>query len=95
MLYIPVELPRQHNVYVHLASVITSGNHNIGTHSYFLSQVHGAPLKQLFGFQKVFLAVGQSVDLFFAASSDTFSIVDKEVYMVLWSICMLQLITMT
>jgi len=41
--------------------------------------VPGAPLKQLFGFQKVFLPPGESVDLFFAASAKDFMIVDKQV----------------
>ena len=44
-----------------------------------MSQVKGAPLKQLFGFQKVFLSPGQTAQLFFASSASTFSLVNEEV----------------
>ena len=36
-------------------------------------------MKQLFDFQKVYLDSGQSTKLFFAASSDTFKLVDEKV----------------
>ena len=45
----------------------------------FVWQVPSAPLKQLFGFQKVFLPPGESVDLFFATSVEDFMLVDKQV----------------
>ena len=47
------------------------------THSH--SQVPGAPIKQLFDFQKVFLTPGQSVTILFTATPDTFSTVDSKV----------------
>ena len=47
--------------------------------AYITSDVTGAPMKQLFSFQKVYLDPGQSVKLFFSASSDTFKLVDEEV----------------
>jgi hypothetical protein len=42
------------------------------------SDVPGAPLKELFGFQKVYLDPGQSVELIFAVSADVFHLVDKQ-----------------
>ena len=42
-------------------------------------QVKGAPLKELFGFQKVFLNPGQSVELIFATFSRVFQLVDTQV----------------
>ena len=48
--------------------------------AYITSDVPGAPMKQLFDFQKVYLDPGQSVKLFFAASPDTFKLVDEQVY---------------
>ena len=47
--------------------------------AYITSDVPGAPMKQLFDFRKVYLDPGQSVKLFFAASSDTFKLVDEMV----------------
>ena len=47
--------------------------------AYITSDVPGAPMKQLFDFQKVYLDPGQSVKLFFAASPDTFKLVDEKV----------------
>ena len=43
------------------------------THSH--SQVPGAPIKQLFDFQKVFLTPGQSVTILFTATPDTCAVV--------------------
>ena len=37
-------------------------------------------MKQLFGFHKVMLAPGGSANLFFAASSENFMLVDKQVH---------------
>ena len=39
----------------------------------------GAPIKELFDFQKIFLGAGESATLFFAADSDVFSTVDAKV----------------
>lgn len=40
-------------------------------------QVPGAPKKELFGFQKVYLDPGQSTELYFVASAEVFHLVDK------------------
>ena len=47
--------------------------------AYITSDVPGAPMKQLFSFQKVYLDPGQSKKLFFAATQDTFKVVDEQV----------------
>jgi len=41
------------------------------------SEYQGGPLKQLFGFQRVHLNPGESVQVFFSTSPTTFSTVDK------------------
>ena len=47
--------------------------------AYITSNVPGAPLKQLFNFQKVYLDPGETKKLFFTATKDTFKLVDKQV----------------
>jgi hypothetical protein len=42
------------------------------------SEVKGGPLKELFGFQKVFLEPGESAELIFAAYSRVFHLVDSQ-----------------
>ena len=47
--------------------------------AYITSDVPGAPLKQLFNFQKIYLDPGETKRLFFTATKDTFKLVDKQV----------------
>ena len=47
--------------------------------AYITSDVPGAPMKQLFDFQKIYLDPGQSKKLFFAANEETFKLVDEQV----------------
>ena len=47
--------------------------------AYITSNVPGAPMKQLFSFQKIYLDAGQSKKLFFSATKDTFKLVDEQV----------------
>lgn len=46
--------------------------------AFITSDVPGAPKKELFGFQKVYLRPNEGADLFFAASADTFSLVNEQ-----------------
>lgn len=47
--------------------------------AYITSNVPGAPMKQLFSFQKVNLIPGESKTLFFSATAETFKLVDDKV----------------
>ena len=47
--------------------------------AYITSDVPGAPMKQLFSFQKIYLGPGESKKLFFSAGEDTFKLVDERV----------------
>ena len=47
--------------------------------AYITSDVPGAPLKQLFNFQKIYLDPGETKKLFFTATKGTFKLVDKQV----------------
>ena len=49
--------------------------------AFMTSDVPGAPMKQLFDFQKIYLDPGQSMKLFFAANQETFKLVDEQVCM--------------
>ena len=47
--------------------------------AYITSDVKGAPMKQLFSFQKIYLEPGQSKKLFFSPDVDTFKLVNEQV----------------
>ena len=47
--------------------------------AYITSDIKGAPMKQLFSFQKVYLNPGESKNLFFSATAETFKLVNEEV----------------
>ena len=47
--------------------------------AYITSDVKDAPMKQLFSFQKVYLAPGEKKDLFFSATPETFKFVNERV----------------
>ena len=48
--------------------------------AYITSDTPGAPIKQLFSFQKITLGPGESKKLFFSATADTFKLVDEQVH---------------
>lgn len=54
-------------------------------------QVPGAPMKELFGFQKIYLKPEQSMTLSFVAEPKVFTTVDKHVRV--WA-CLMQYILM-
>ena len=52
---------------------------SISVLAYISSDVQGAPMKQLFSFQKIYLDAGESKKLFFSATVETFKVVNEEV----------------
>ena len=52
---------------------------SISVLAYITSDLPGAPMKQLFSFQKIYLDAGESKKLFFSATAETFKLVNEEV----------------